>query len=81
MTYVLEYSGGVINREGAGLAFIYFAPITTLFSVPVGSTDVPFIFTEVTADFQEVAVQGTLTFRITDPKRIAALLDFSLDRF
>jgi regulator of protease activity HflC (stomatin/prohibitin superfamily) len=79
-TYVLEYSGGAVKREGAGLAFFYFAPITTLVTVPVDSTDVPFIFTEVTADFQEVTVQGTLTFRITDPKRIAALLDFSLDR-
>jgi hypothetical protein len=69
-----------VRREGAGLAFVYFAPITTLVSIPIGSTDVPFIFAEVTADFQEVTVQGTLTFRITDPKRIAALLDFSLDR-
>jgi hypothetical protein len=79
-TYVLEYSGGTVKRQGAGLAFVYFAPITTLVSIPVGSTDAPFIFAEVTADFQEVTVQGTLTFRITDPKRIANLLDFSLDR-
>jgi hypothetical protein len=79
-SYVLEFAGGRIKRRGTGLAFLYFAPATTLVQIPIGSTDAPFIFTEVTADFQEVTVQGNITYRITDAQRIAALLDFSLDR-
>ena len=39
----------------------------------------PFVFNEMTADFQDATIQGELTYRISDPKRIAALLDFSLD--
>ena len=47
-------------------------------AVPVGSTDVPFIFNETTADFQAVTVQGHLTFRVADPQQLAALLDYSV---
>jgi hypothetical protein len=77
-TYVLQYSNGEVRREGPGLSFFYFAPTATLVAVPVASTDVPFIFNDVTADFQAVTVQGHLTYRVTDPKRLAELLDFSL---
>ncbi|MGL4550260.1 MAG: SPFH domain-containing protein [Gemmataceae bacterium] len=79
-TYVMQYAGGGrVKREGAGLSFYYFAPWTTLVAVPAASTDVPFIFSEVTADFQTLTVQGHLTYRVHDPKKLAGLLDYSLD--
>jgi hypothetical protein len=77
-TFVLQYVNGRIRRQGTGLSFFYFAPRATLVAVPVGSTDVPFIFNETTSDFQAVTVQGHLTFRITDPVKLASLLDYSL---
>ncbi len=77
-TYVLQYANGRVRQEGLGLSFFYFAPNTTLVAVPAGSTDVPFIFNETTADFQAVTVQGHLTYRVADPKRLAELLDYSL---
>jgi hypothetical protein len=77
-TFVLQHVNGRVRRQGTGLAFFYFAPRTTLVAVPVGSTDVPFIFNETTADFQAVTVQGHLTFRVSDPHRLAALLDYSV---
>lgn len=78
-TYVLHYSGGKVKREGAGLSFFYFAPSAEIVLVPLTSTDVPFVFNEVTADFQDATIQGELTFRITDAKRVAAVLDYSVD--
>jgi hypothetical protein len=48
-------------------------------SVPVASTDAPFIFNEVTSDFQEISIQGQATYRITDPKRVSQLLNFTLE--
>jgi regulator of protease activity HflC (stomatin/prohibitin superfamily) len=77
-TYVLHYQNGRIRHEGPGLAFWYFRPASTIVAIPLGSRDVPFVFSEVTADFQPVTVQGQLTYRITDPRRLAGLLDFSL---
>lgn len=77
-TFVQQHVNGHVQREGTGLAFFYFAPRSTLTAVPVGSTDVPFIFNETTADFQAVTVQGHLTFRVRDPRRLAGLLDYSV---
>ena len=77
-TYLLQYRGGKIVREGLGLSFFYYAPTTSLVAVPVASADVPFIFQETTADFQAVTIQGQVTYRVGDPKRLAALLNYTL---
>ena len=76
--FVLQYRGGEVVREGAGLSFFYFAPSSSLVRVPMGSVDVPFIFEEVTADFQKVTVQGQLTYRIANPRALAELMNFTL---
>ncbi len=76
--YVIQYRTGRPQREGAGLAFWYFAPSTSIVVVPTASVNEPFIFPEVTADFQEVTVQGQITFRVADPRRTATLLNFTL---
>jgi regulator of protease activity HflC (stomatin/prohibitin superfamily) len=76
--FVMQFKRGTLLSEGAGLSFFYFAPITSLVLVPVGSMDIPFIFEEVTADFQEVTVQGQITYRVADPKKLAQLMNFSL---
>lgn len=79
-TYVLQYKHGQIKREGAGLSFLYWSPTSTIVAVPLASADVPFVFTETTADFQSVTIQGQLTYRVADPKRLASLLDFTVDK-
>ncbi|AKQ63428.1 hypothetical protein A176_000340 [Myxococcus hansupus] len=77
-TYVMQFEGGKVVREGAGLSFFYWKPSATLVSVPLSSADVPFVFNEVTRDFQAVTLQGQLTWRVTDPRRLSSLLDYSL---
>ena len=77
-TYVIQYRNGQPVREGTGLAFFYFAPNASLVSVPLESVDVPFMFNEVSSDFQEVTVQGQVTYRVADPKLLASLMNFTL---
>lgn len=76
--YILQYRKGKPVREGVGLAFFYFGPTTSLVRIPVASVDVPFIFREVTSDFQEITVQGQLTYRIAEPERLSQLMNFTL---
>ena len=76
--FVIHYKNGKVVRAGPGLSFYYFSPNSTIVSVPLSTVDVPFVFNEVTADFQNVAIQGQLTYRVTEPKRLAAMLDFSV---
>ena len=78
-TYLLQYYRGKLKREGRGLAFFYFAPFTSLVAVPLESHDIPFIFNQITADYQNVSIQGQVSYRIVNPKQIAELLNFTLD--
>src|SRR5258708_19875402 len=77
-TYLLQYRGGKIVREGLGLSFFYYAPTTSLVAVSVASADVPFIFQETTADFQGVTIQAQVTYRVGDANRLAPLLNYTL---
>src|SRR5436190_24081087 len=77
-THVLHYKRGVLKREGAGLAFFYYAPTSQIVCVPLATADLPFAFQESTSDFQTVTVQGQITYRVKDPKRISTLLDFAI---
>ena len=77
--YVLHFSGGKIAHEGPGESFFYFRPASSIASVPLASVNVPFVFTEPTADFQTLTVQGQITYRIANPKQAAQMLDFTID--
>ena len=77
--YVIHFKGSKVKKQGAGLSFLYYAPTSNLVRVPLSNQDQPFIFREVTSDFQEVTVQGNLTYRITDPVAISQALNFSLN--
>ncbi len=77
-TYLIQYVNGKIKRQGSGLSFFYHAPRTSLVSVSLASMDVPFIFSETTADYQEVSIQGQLTYRIGEPLKLTALMNFTL---
>jgi hypothetical protein len=77
--YVIKYTAGKVAKEGLGLAFSYLRYKTQIVAVPTSSTDANFVFNEVTNNFQEVTIQGQLTFRIRDPKQAAALLNFTID--
>lgn len=78
-TYVVHYKNGNIKREGRGLSFYYYSPNSSIVAIPYGSDDVQFIFNETTVDFQNVSVQGQLTYKIENPKQLADLLDFTVD--
>lgn len=78
-SHVIHYQYGAVRREGPGLAFFYYAPVSTVVSVPLDSADLPYAFQELTSDFQTVTVQGQLAWRVKEPATLAALLDFSID--
>lgn len=77
-TYLMQFKGGQVAREGAGLSFFYYAPATSLVAVPVASRDEPFIYQVITSDFQGITVQGQLTYRVNDPRKTASMLNFAL---
>lgn len=79
MNYVIHYKGGKIKKEGRGLSFFYFSPNSSIVSIPVQSNDFQFVFHETTKDYQEVTLQGQVTYKIQNPKQLAETLDFTVD--
>jgi regulator of protease activity HflC (stomatin/prohibitin superfamily) len=79
MTYVIKFKNGRIDREGRGLSFFYFAPTTSISAIPMGSNNLPFIFNESTQDYQTISIQGQISYKISDPKQLSELLDFTVD--
>ena len=77
-TYLLQFRNGRVVREGTGLSFFYYAPTASLVAIPVGSSDEPFIFEETTADHQTITLQGQVTYRVAEPKKLAGLMNFTL---
>ena len=79
MTYVIHFKNGQVAKEGRGLSFFYFAPNSSIAAIPIGSNDLPFIFNEMTHDYQSISIQGQVTYKIGNPKHLAELLDFTVD--
>jgi len=77
-TYLMAFRNGKPVREGIGLSHFYYAPATNLVAVPMSSREQPFIFEKVTADFQTVTVQGQVSFRVKEPQKTAAMLNFGI---
>ena len=81
MNYVIHYKNGKIKKEGRGLSFFYFSPNSSIVSIPVQSSDFQFVFNETTKDYQEVTLQGQVTYKIQNPKQLAETLDFTVNKY
>jgi membrane protease subunit (stomatin/prohibitin family) len=79
MTYVIKFKNGRVAKEGRGLSFFYYAPTTSIAAVPIGSNNLPFIFSETTKDYQTVNIQGQIAYKISSAKQLAELLDFTVN--
>jgi len=73
--HVIRYRRGQVTTQGPGLAFWYMRYNTSIALVPLVTQDAPFIFNEATTDFQVVAIQGTVTYRITAPLEAAGTVN------
>lgn len=77
--HVRHLRRGKLVHDGTGLSF-FFRPLSAVLSeVPVDDRELPLLFHARTADFQDLAVQASVTFRVTDPATACARIDFSID--
>jgi hypothetical protein len=79
MTYVIYFKNGKVKSEGRGLAFFYYVPNSSIVAIPMGSNDLPFVFNESTNDYQTVTIQGQISYKISNPKILADILDFIIN--
>ncbi|MFE9024669.1 SPFH domain-containing protein [Streptomyces iakyrus] len=77
--HIRHHRGGKLLHDGPGLSFWFRALTAALSEVPVDDRELAMTFRARTSDFQDVAVQATVTYRIGDPALAAARMDFSID--
>ncbi len=77
--YVIRYKKGQVVTQGSALEFWYMPFNTSIAVIPTVSQDVPFIFHEETANFQQVSIQGLISYRISNPEKVSRLLDFTIN--
>jgi regulator of protease activity HflC (stomatin/prohibitin superfamily) len=76
--FILHYRGGLIVRRGAGLAYWFLPLDAAIAQLPVEDVETTFVLTERTADYQDVSVQSTLTYRVVDAEAAAARINFTV---
>src|SRR5215475_8173842 len=77
--YIRHLRRGKVAHEGIGQSF-FFRPLSAVLSeVPVDDRELAVLFHTRTADFQDLTVQASVTFRVVDPVTACARIDFALD--
>jgi regulator of protease activity HflC (stomatin/prohibitin superfamily) len=78
-SWVALYKNGRLKRNARALTF-WFAPLgTSIVEVPLDDRELPFLVAARSADFQDVNVNGVVTFRVREPELLAERVDFSID--
>lgn len=78
-THVRHLRKGRVVHDGPGQTF-WFRPLTAALSeIPIDDREQPLLFHGRTLDFQDVTVQATVTYRVTDPALAATRIDFGID--
>lgn len=77
--HVRHLRHGKLAHAGTGQSF-FFRPLSAVLSeVPVDDRELAVLFHARTADFQDLTVQASVTFRVVDPATAADRIDFAID--
>jgi regulator of protease activity HflC (stomatin/prohibitin superfamily) len=80
-TWVHHQVRGRVRHQGSGLSFWYRPLAAVISEVPVDDRELPLLCHARTADYCDVTVQATVTYRIAEPARAAERLDFAIDPY
>lgn len=78
-SYIQHFRKGKRVRAGRGLAFWFLPDGASIAEVPLDDRQMPFILKGQSADFQELTVQGTVVWRVSDPQGLGDRIDFTID--
>jgi regulator of protease activity HflC (stomatin/prohibitin superfamily) len=77
--HLMHMKRGALRQRGRGVSFWFFALGSNLLEVPLDDRELPLLIHGRSADHQQVVVQGTVTYRVTEPEVVAERVNFALD--
>lgn len=78
-SHIQYFHKGRRVRSGRGLAFWFLPDDASVSEVPLDDQELPFLLKGQSADFQDLAVQGEILWRVAEPELLAERIDFALD--
>jgi len=76
--HVIRYKNGCVRQSGRGLVFWFRPETASIAELPMDDREMSLFVKGRSQDFQSVAVQGNLTWRVADPELLASRVDFSV---
>ena len=77
--HIVRWRRGRIVQSARGLVFWFRRETASIAEVPMDDRETTIFVNGRSKDFQAVSVQGSLTWHVVEPERLAARVDFSLD--
>lgn len=78
-SFALHFRGNRLLHSGRGLSF-WFRPLKdSVAEVPADDRELPLLVHTRSQDFQEITVQGLVTYRVIDPVKLSQRVDFTVD--
>lgn len=76
--YVIRYRKGRVRQSGRGLVFWFQPETSSIAEIPIDDREMAIFVKGRSSDFQDVVVQGTLSWRVVEPERLAERVDFTI---
>jgi regulator of protease activity HflC (stomatin/prohibitin superfamily) len=77
-SHVIRYRNGRVRQSGRGLVFWFRPETASIAEVPMDDRETTLFVKGRSQDFQTIAVQGMLSWHVTDPELLASRVDFSI---
>lgn len=77
-SHIIRYRSGRAIRSGRGLAFWFMPQRASIAELPMDDRETGLFVNGRSQDFQDVAVQGTISWRVADPQQLAGRVDFTI---
>ena len=78
-SYVQYFRKGTTVRAGRGLAFWFDPTGASISEIPMDDRELNFMIKGQSSDYQDLAVQGVVSWRVVDAQRLGDRVDFSID--
>lgn len=77
-SHIIRYRKGRVRQSGRGLVFWFRPETASIAELPMDDREMALFVKGRSQDFQTLAAQGTLTWRVADPELLAARVDFTI---
>lgn len=78
-SHIQHFSGGKRKKSGRGLSYLFLPSGASITEVPMDDRELPFLFNGQTNDYQDLAVQGTILWRASNPEKLGERIDLTID--